>query len=352
MAFPVDQTVSRSGVDYTAPTDSRALFLKLFAGEVLTQFRASNMALGLTRVRTISNGKSAQFPMIGTNSAKYHTPGTLIEANKIEHSEMTVTIDDIAISPVFIAELDEAMSHYEVRAQYASECSYALASLIDRNIFRMIARVGKADNAAKVRAIGGQVLSDDKFVGPEAVADPTKGEDLVNALFKARTKFRKADVTGELVAVFPPEQYEALVNAAGNVGNMAWMNRDVGGAGSAADGSIFKVAGIRILESNHLPQANETAKINDPEPLDDKAIGSGRAAAYREDYSDVVGVVFTRDCVATVKLKDISLVHKTEELRLGHTIYAKMAVGHNILRHQCACTLVTGAGTAVTTPNT
>ena len=51
MAFPVDQTVTNPGQVNNAG-NSRALFLKVFSGEVLTAFHANNIALGLTRVRT------------------------------------------------------------------------------------------------------------------------------------------------------------------------------------------------------------------------------------------------------------------------------------------------------------
>ena len=56
MAFPTDQNVSRLGAQ-NQTGDVRALFLKLFAGEVLTAFEEKNIAMGLHRVRTISNGK-------------------------------------------------------------------------------------------------------------------------------------------------------------------------------------------------------------------------------------------------------------------------------------------------------
>ena len=39
------------------------LFLKLWSGEVLASFQQENKLLDLTTVRTISQGKSAQFPV-------------------------------------------------------------------------------------------------------------------------------------------------------------------------------------------------------------------------------------------------------------------------------------------------
>ena len=55
-----------------------ALFLQVFAGEVLTAFRKATIFEALHSVRTISSGKSASFPIIGLNSAAYHTPGTMM----------------------------------------------------------------------------------------------------------------------------------------------------------------------------------------------------------------------------------------------------------------------------------
>ncbi len=43
--------------------DANALFLKVFAGEVLAAFQRANKMLPITTVRTISSGKQATFPV-------------------------------------------------------------------------------------------------------------------------------------------------------------------------------------------------------------------------------------------------------------------------------------------------
>ena len=43
--------------------DKDALFLKVWSGEVLATFMRENKMLGMTQVRSISSGKSAQFPV-------------------------------------------------------------------------------------------------------------------------------------------------------------------------------------------------------------------------------------------------------------------------------------------------
>lgn len=337
MSFPTQKDVSRLG-QLNKAGDSRALFEKLFSGEVLTTFHADNIALRLTRTRTIRNGKSASFPIMGQNTASYHTPGQLINGNKIGHAERVVTIDDIAISPVFISDIDEAMNHYDVRSQYSTECGEALSGLVDRNIFRMIAKGAAITSKAQAEAAGLKVLPEETYtpnITLAAAGDENDGAKIVDAIFKARTALRKAKVKEKAVVVLPPEQYEALVNVQ-DTNKVTWMNKDVGGTGSMAEGAIPRVAGMNIYETLNLPQADETLATSDAEPLADNTVGSGNAAKYRGDYSKLVGLVFTQSAVATTKLMDLTTSTVPEPLRLGTTMLAKLAVGHDILRPCCA----------------
>ena len=79
--------VSRLGSKVGTANDARKLFLKQFAGEVLTSFEERNIAMPLHRTRTISNGKSAQFPTVGTASADYHKASQTILGDSVQHSK-------------------------------------------------------------------------------------------------------------------------------------------------------------------------------------------------------------------------------------------------------------------------
>ena len=108
-------------------------FLKVFAGEVLTTFDETNLMKPLHMTRTISSGKSATFPVVGTAAAEYHVPGAEIPGVAQKHAEQVVIIDGLLISHVFISNLDEAMNHYDVRGPYAHNLGQALANRFDRN---------------------------------------------------------------------------------------------------------------------------------------------------------------------------------------------------------------------------
>ena len=99
-----NMTVSRLGLVNATGSSYDALFLKVFSGEVLTAFSENNVFNErMQTVRTISSGKSAQFPVLGTATAAYHTVGTpLVGANQIKANEKIISIDDLLISQAFL----------------------------------------------------------------------------------------------------------------------------------------------------------------------------------------------------------------------------------------------------------
>jgi len=334
MAFPTDQTVSRLG-QVNATGDNRALFLKLYAGEVLTAFEERNVFMPLHRTRTISNGKSAQFPLTGAADAKYHTPGSLIQADAIKHGERTVTVDDLLISSQFISNIDEAMNHYDVRSIYSKEAGYALANTADKNIARILAKAASITDATKAAAAFGTAFNEEVYTANQNIgttaAQATDGKAIVDSIYAALEEFDKKDVTGDKVCVLPPSQYYALLNTS-DVTASTWLNKDVGGAGSVAAGVVPQVGGVRIMMSNHIPQADESTTSATPDPL-------SRAGAYKGNYSKVRGLIFTEDAAATVKLLDLGVESEYQIDRQGTIMVAKYAMGHNILRPGCAISL-------------
>src|SRR5258708_895078 len=111
--------------------DPLALFLKVFAGEVLTAFAETNVALPRHMVRTISSGKSAQFPATWKGTAAYHVPGTQLTGTQVAQNERIITIDDLLVADRFIASIDEAMNHWDYRSVLSRDIGMALARTFD-----------------------------------------------------------------------------------------------------------------------------------------------------------------------------------------------------------------------------
>lgn len=297
--------------------DPRELFLKIFAGEVLTSFERHNLLLPLTNVRTITHGKSASFPVVGKIGAEYHTPGTEITGLNVKHAERVITIDDLLISHVFIADIDEAMNHYDVRSIYSTEMGRKLASQMDQNIFKEIIRAARSESVLDDEdAPGGIEIKSDLFKrgagGAQSVQE--QAEALASAIFQMAQAWDENDVPeeGRYVA-FRPAEYYVLAQ------NLDLINRLYGGTGAISEGNIVKVAGVTILKSNNIPKTYDTSD-----------------RFHEIDASQTIGVGFLRDAVGTVKLMDLSIQAEWDIRRQGTLMVARYAVGHGPLRPECA----------------
>lgn len=308
-----NSTVSRLGQINSAGSDE-ALFLKQFGGEILREYERATKFKNAHFVRQIRNGRSAQFPLIGTVNASYHTPGNFIDGQAVPHAEIVLTVDGLLIAPVFIADIDEAMNHYDVRGPYASEMGRKLAQQYDINVARCFVKAARATSPLTGRA-GGSVVN----AGATA---PTTSSVLATAIFAAAQALDEKDVgESDRNGWFKPMQYYLMAQ------NKDLINKDVGGAGALKDGTFESLAGIKIVKTNNLPNTNVATGL----------------AKYQGDFTKTVGVIGNRNAVGTVQLMDISLQSDYETRRQGTFMVSRMAVGHGVLRAECAVEISSNA---------
>tara|TARA_R100000458_G_C8278485_1_gene254740 strand:- start:16249 stop:17313 length:1065 start_codon:yes stop_codon:yes gene_type:complete len=349
-----DTTPSRVGLKQGVSGDTN-LFLKKFSGEILTTFEEKNIMKPLHTIRTISDGKSAQFPVTGVASAKYHTVGQNIAdsdnsyLSDIAKSEKIISIDKVLLASSFLANIDDVMNHYDIRSVYANELGNALANRFDTAVIKtFIAAARSAANltggAAGDRLDVGQnvFLSDTSYSAgddTDAAGDPT-GAELITALFSSAQKLDENDVPsdGRFCVIRPEEYYKLITGGATsgiNVANSA-LNTDVGGQGSVAQGIIPQIAGINIFKSNHVPSTNTISGDDDNAVNDPFGAGNG----YNGDFTTTLGIVGHSAAVGTVKLLDLATESEYQIERQGTLFVAKYAMGHGILRPECAIELI------------
>lgn len=292
-------------------------FLKVFTGEVLTAFDENNVMQGLHRERTITHGKSASFPTMWKANARYHKPGTpILGGNKILHGERIISIDDLLISDVFIYEMDEAKNHYEIRGEYSKQLGRALAREYDHTTMRVVALAARTAGAV-TGSPGGSTFANAQYA--------TDGKKLAGGIFKCAQTFDEKDVPdqNDRVVIVKPAQYYLLAQTT------ELLNRDWGGSGVYADGSILKVANIKIVKSNNVPHSAVTAV-------------EGEKNDYTGNFSKTVAVCFTKDAIGTVKLRDLKVEKTSGDFGVvyqGVLMVAKYAMGHGVLRSECAIEL-------------
>lgn len=391
----IDYVGHRTG-QKNATGSSRQLFLKLYAGEVMSAFQTKNIMMPYTRTRTISKGKSAQFIMTGKyRDAAYHTPGQEISpAANAKNSERIVSVDDLLINAQFIPNIDEAMQHYDVRSIYTQEAGYGLSKVADQNILRMAVKAALTTNKQRASKLvqDYQGWDDEDFTANVTYADnlakSKKSQYMVEGLIEAKRILEMAGApTEDLVCIMATDQYYRLFmtqqNSEAITSLIAW-NRDVGGSGSINNLDLPTIAGIPVVRTPHLgtyavgatgvwtDSLWSSGTTTGPEPLGSDH--SNRAAVYNipADYDGVVNdgsnigaaggldgtttgislrteaskvraIVMHKDAVATVKLMDLSVESEYQIQRQGTLIVSKYAMGHNVLRPAMAVALMAPA---------
>ena len=310
----------RNGVSDGSWAQENANFLEVFSGEVLTAFETATIFKELHRVRTITHGKSADFPVLGKMSARYHTPGTpILGTNNPPIGKRSINIDDLLIADIFIYDLEDAKLHYDVRKEYSHQLGVSLAQRFDEKI----ARIGYL--AARAAATTSHHHGGTKLTN--ATADTDAGE-LRKLVFKAAQTFDEKDVPEtDRHVIFKPAQYYLMVQ------DTNLLNREWGGRGELATANLPMIANMTVHKSNNLPNGKNIAT-----PI------HGEHNPYTGNFSSSVALVMNRQAVGTVKLFDLAVEMSGPDVHVmyqGDIVVAKYAMGHGILRPDCAIEIAT-----------
>jgi len=302
-----------------------ALFLKVFAGEVLTSFERASVTQGAEMVRSISSGKSATFPVMGRVDASYHTAGSEITGSDVNHNEKVITINDLLLSSVFLSNIEEAKNHWDVRSAYSSEIGRALAFQKDKHVLQTIGQAAQASaNVADSGYGAGTVLTNTSIASATA---STAADAMIEELFNAAKALDANYVPKEgRKAFIRLEEYYKLANATNAV------NVDFSGQGSIAEGKVVKIAGIELVPTAHFVSADYSASTD----VNGGSATAGGSNPQQVDLSNYVCLVSHPSAAGTVKLMDLAVESEYDIRRQGTLMVAKYAMGHGVLRPEAA----------------
>ena len=350
--------------------DRRALYLKLFSGEMFKGFQNNAIARDLIQKRTLKNGKSLQFIYTGRTTAEYHTPGNSILGNSDGAppvAEKTITCDDLLVSSAFVYKLDEVLSHYDLRSEISRKIGYALAEKYDRLIFRAIARgarkVHPITKANFVEPGGTQIR-----VGSSAnQSDAFSASALVTAFYDAAAALDEKGVSMDgRVGVLNPRQYYALIQ---EIGSNGLINRDEQGDALQNGNGIIEIAGIKVYKSMNIPFLGKygtayggTTGVTSPTNTGSFIAPSIEAATASETginneyggaaaFNTSCGLIFQREAAGCVEAigpqvqvtsGDVSVIYQ------GDVILGRLAMGADYLNPAAAVELFAGTASAPT----
>lgn len=275
-------------------------------------------------------------PKTGDVETAYHTVGAEVVGQGTNQNEIVITIDGLLLASVFIADIDEAMSHFEIRAPYSHKMAQKLSNVMDRNVIKETV-LGARAAATITGGFGGTTIANDKFklAAGGAATIEEKASALAAGIFAAAQALDEKDVPedSERFCVLRPAEYYTLVQ------NTTAINRDWGGAGIYSDGKVWRIAGVNILKSNQVPKLDSTLPFYDPAGGVAWVANPEYNAYHIADCSKTIGVVWTPEAVGTVKLMDLSLQSEWDIRRQGTLMVARYSVGHDFVRPECCVEL-------------
>ena len=305
-------------------TRDDALFLKVFAGEVITSFDRASKTEGADMVRSISNGKSASFPVLGRIGAAYHAVGAEILGDAVNSAEKVITINDLLISSVFVANIEEAKNHWDVRSAYSQEMGRALAFQKDKHILQTI---GQA-SLASANVTGGDATNSTTNTSIASATDATAANAMIDAIFAAAKELDGNYVPSEGRKCFMRlEEYYKLANAT----NAVNVDFSGGANGGVASGRVLQIAGIKLIAVPHFVTSNITTALPDA-----GSATQGGSKPQAVNLTAYEGLVCHPSAVGTVKLMDLATEMDYDIRRQGTLMVAKYAMGHGVLRPESA----------------
>lgn len=319
--------------------DKLALFLKVFGGEVLTAFARTSVTTSRHMVRSITSGKSAQFPVLGRTTAAYLQPGENLDDKRkdIKHTEKVITIDGLLTADVLIYDIEDAMNHYDVRSEYTSQLGESLAMAADGAVLAEIAGLCNLAAASDENIEGlGKASIIETRPKAQLIDNISLGTDVIKALAEARAALTKNYVpASDRVFYCTPDVYSAILSALmPNAANYAALI-------DPERGSIRNVMGFEVVEVPHLTAGGAGSSRTTPAQDQKHAF----PAQYNRDNAkvakdNVIGLFMHRSAVGTVKLRDLALERARRANFQADQIIAKYAMGHGGLRPEAAGAIV------------
>ena len=293
--------------------DELTLFKDIFTGEVLAAYEQATILDNIVMKKTIKNGKSASFKNTSKVNGGRHTVGTIVTgSNNFKVAETVINVEPRVYTDEQLSEIDELMNDFDARSAISKAMGEYLANQKDTDRIKEIIKGARASNEVDGLPGGTSIVNAD--LASSVVA--TKAQALKDSIFDGVQALKEKNVTGEIYVLLRPEDYLVLSRDT-EVINSDYVSKDNGGLDN---GKVLMVAGAKILMSNNLVQEDST--VSD--------------FYHGVDASNVYGIMFTKDSVATVNLKDISFTFDPIVGGFGELITSSYIAGHKYLRPE-AC---------------
>ena len=330
--------------------DTRAIALKVFSGELLAAFERKALVRKTLMSKSISHGKSSQFPAFGRAASAYHVRGANLLASAegplttINTVERLINVDELLTSATFVTDLDEMLSAFDSRSVFVTQLAESIARTVDFNCIRQIvraARTNRANDATFMPVTSGTAF-DGEFIsatGFTAAVTTANGALMLTSLHQAASKLDANEVPREgRFAAMSPDHYWSLIE------NREILNQDYGNGANGVQykGAVAVAGGFQLIESTQLPTTSNTL------------VGAtvGEVEDYSGDFRGLQALAYHSSAAGVLNRADISLEIERKVEYQGTLLLAKTLLGVGRLRPEASVEISTDATQATLSPTT
>jgi hypothetical protein len=298
-------------------TDDRELNLIEFGQMTLEAFDQTQDFKNFVFEHMIKGAKAHAFPVIGRKrDASDHIPGDQIKGGTVNHEEVAITVDNMLIDSVFVADIDEILLHYSVRSAYSKQLGQSLGNVKSKRVAQTIV------NASRLPALlPGEHATPVRFGSATMKTSAAKMEE---AHFRAMQFIKENDIGGgDMASWWPWAQYYLMARYIGI------DDTDTSGSGNRSEATVGRVGGFMPKGSNYIPSTNITTGI----------------AKYQGDFTATAGFAANALAAGMLTAKQFTLDVVNAKDRLGTLFIASELYGVGALRRETSIeftTLITG----------
>jgi hypothetical protein len=236
-------------------------------------------------------------------------------------------MDQLLVSSAFLYDLEEVLSHYDLRGPISRQIGYQLAQHYDRRVFRTL-DLASGETAAVTGEPGG-------FQVNIGVGNEYNAQAIVDGFFEAAAVLdeRSAPQEGR-VAVLSPRQYYSLISSV----DTNILNRDIGtttqGSLNSGEG-LYEIAGIKIYKSNNIPFLGKYGTATGDAIENTDTTNEKNGYGDTSDFTNACGLIFHRDAAATVEAIGPSVQTTSGDFNVqyqGSMIVGRLAMGVGSVR--------------------
>lgn len=285
---------------------------RVYAGEVLSAFKKKTLAERIFMSKTLTNGTSARFPVVGTGSKDEvltHTAGKQISVNTRKADERVIQLDSVLYDSVMIDNKEGRVLDFDITSPFTESLGYSLADKLDTKLFALLR------DAVVMLGVAGQ--GNGSWVGNTVITSGATAEDrgnaFVDAVFEARVKMSENNCPEDnILCVTTPKYFYEIARAT------KVLNKDF----QSSNGGIDRFSTDSISVGNTTVMWSNNLTLTD----------------------NFVGYVFHGDAVGVVKL--ISVITESTYMPdyFGTLITARYCNGAGVLNPA----LVVGIRSAIT----